>query len=761
VDARVLIVESDGSSREVLEASLRSSGCRVATAADGADALQRIEAEVPDLVISETRMPAMDGFELRRRLREHEAWAGIPFIFLTEERSPEDRMRGLELGVEDYLTKPIFMQEVITRVRIALQRAQRARIEAQGAARTQFSGRLMDMTVGDLVQTVEVSRKSGIIHLEREDGARGEMYFREGKIVDAESGRLAGERALYRLLLWREGGFAIEFKTIHRRDAMTQGNQAVLLEGMRRLDEWNRLLEGLPALPSVLEVVYERLAERLGDIPDAANALLRRLDGRRTLAGAIDECDLDDLDALRAARLLCDKGIVRVIATRSPGSREPTPAPTPVAPRVAALTRRKPTFQGSRVTTDLGSATAASQAAAFSAPTGRPGDVGERPFGATTVIGHAVHLPEDAAPRAPARRPTIERSAVGRAPTPPASPAEPRPGGPPGRPQTPVPAPPQPQSPLAPAVAAARETPRPAPVIPFPARPETPARPDTPPPPPAKEPSFVRSLEQLAREARHAGSDPGGGVEDDFFATHERAETDSFLDGDLSGVRAVGGWTRGKRIFAVGGGLAALGGIATVWVVMRNPYWGTGDAARRRFDAADAARRARVVVSASKAAPVASVPGKVAAVAPTPTPTPVPAPAPRPGAAPAAPAPAAPVGAAYADLVAQAQKAYQRGRTKEASRLVDDALAQNARGDEAMALRAALALDAGKADVALQWADKALAANADNARAHVVRGVCDQEQGRAADAKAHYQRYLELEPNGDLASDVRQALREL
>src|SRR5262249_19230924 len=175
----------------------------VTTAVNGQDALTKVETAAPDLIISDTKMSEMDGFELVERLRQNNDWATIPFIFLTAQSDVEDKIRGLELGVEDYLTKPIYIKEIITRVKILLQKKQRVALEEnKRESRTKFAGALSDMAVVDLIQTIEISRKSGVIHFKHPDGKRGSIYFRNGKVIDAEMGRLTGEAAVYRLLVW-------------------------------------------------------------------------------------------------------------------------------------------------------------------------------------------------------------------------------------------------------------------------------------------------------------------------------------------------------------------------------------------------------------------------------------------------------------------------------------------------------------------------------------------------------------------------------
>ena len=74
------------------------------------------------------------------------------------------------------------------------------------------------------------------------------IFFRDGKCVDAALGRLTGEEAVYRALIWNEGTFEVEFCKVENPDVIETSTQGLLMEGMRRLDEWGRLLESLPAL---------------------------------------------------------------------------------------------------------------------------------------------------------------------------------------------------------------------------------------------------------------------------------------------------------------------------------------------------------------------------------------------------------------------------------------------------------------------------------------------------------------------------------
>jgi DNA-binding response OmpR family regulator len=116
----LLIVEDDVDVAEMLTAYFRAQGYEVQAVNWGEDAVQTCRITHPDLVILDIRLPDIDGFEVARRLRSNQRTLDIPIIFLTEMRERSDRMQGLELGADDYITKPFDIQELRLRVRNSL-----------------------------------------------------------------------------------------------------------------------------------------------------------------------------------------------------------------------------------------------------------------------------------------------------------------------------------------------------------------------------------------------------------------------------------------------------------------------------------------------------------------------------------------------------------------------------------------------------------------------------------------------------------------
>src|SRR4249920_4082294 len=119
-DARLLVVEDEPNILELLAASLRYAGFEVITASAGTEAVQAAGRHRPDLIVLDVMLPDMDGFDVIRRLRG--GGTRIPVVFLTARDAMEDKIRGLTLGGDDYVTKPFSLEEVIARIRAVLRR---------------------------------------------------------------------------------------------------------------------------------------------------------------------------------------------------------------------------------------------------------------------------------------------------------------------------------------------------------------------------------------------------------------------------------------------------------------------------------------------------------------------------------------------------------------------------------------------------------------------------------------------------------------
>jgi DNA-binding response OmpR family regulator len=121
--ASILVVDDEPDLLENIGLALEAEGYRVLTAGDGVEALAVLRSQPVDLVLADIAMPEMNGYQLYERVRQNPQWATMPFVFLTARRLDSDIRYGKELGVDDYLTKPIRAEDLLAAVRGKLRRA--------------------------------------------------------------------------------------------------------------------------------------------------------------------------------------------------------------------------------------------------------------------------------------------------------------------------------------------------------------------------------------------------------------------------------------------------------------------------------------------------------------------------------------------------------------------------------------------------------------------------------------------------------------
>src|ERR1039457_6625379 len=120
--SKILVVDDEPEAVELVEFNLKQAGYEVFTAADGAEALTKSRAKTPNLIVLDLMLPEMSGLEVCKTLRRDPATAAIPIIMLTAKAAEIDRVLGLELGADDYVTKPFSPRELVLRIKKLLQR---------------------------------------------------------------------------------------------------------------------------------------------------------------------------------------------------------------------------------------------------------------------------------------------------------------------------------------------------------------------------------------------------------------------------------------------------------------------------------------------------------------------------------------------------------------------------------------------------------------------------------------------------------------
>jgi len=320
---RVLLAEDEPLMAQMMADMLAELPIAVILARNGREALALIEEGRPDLVLLDCMMPEMDGFEVAATLKGNPETQEIPVIFLTARGRVEDKIRGLELGAEDYLIKPVRREEMLARVRNVLRRFE-SRRAAVPPPSSLMRGSLEVMGLPNLVQVLETDRRTGTLRLASE-GRRGEVFFLEGQIISAAEGPRHGEPAFYQMLGWAKGDFELE-PTAGKGAAdahITRQNRALLAEGNRRQEEIPALRQavGSPDGSIKLSPVFrDGLLRRT--LPSGFQQLVTLCDGSHTLDELLEASTLDEWGALNILAHLIRLGMLeRGVAAKRPSPR--------------------------------------------------------------------------------------------------------------------------------------------------------------------------------------------------------------------------------------------------------------------------------------------------------------------------------------------------------------------------------------------------------------------------------------------------------
>lgn len=236
---RVMVVDSETRLRGILERVLSERGYEIEAASTGREALQQIPEFNPHMVIAEVALPEMDGFELCRRIREDSRFGAVRFIFLSAKDNREDEIEGLNLGADDYITRPVDIDKLIARVQARLRWLDNTKITGEGSAcEGILEGSLAGKNLIDILQIIEMGQKRGILAVSY-DQQKALISIDAGIIISAECGDEYGENAVYKALSWGQGRFCFTpTGEVAGQDAIQITH--ILLEWARASDEEGR-----------------------------------------------------------------------------------------------------------------------------------------------------------------------------------------------------------------------------------------------------------------------------------------------------------------------------------------------------------------------------------------------------------------------------------------------------------------------------------------------------------------------------------------
>jgi len=227
---KALIVDPDPEETAMLELRMFEQGFEVTIVRTADVALKTLASGEFEIVVAEADLDPFNGFELLTRARAESWGRDVPWVILTRKAGRGDVQQGFKAGATDYLSKPVAAEAFVAKLKQLLERQATSR-GAKGV-----SGSLSEMSLPDIVQILWHGRKTGALRI-RCRGESGEIHFQEGSIINAMMGKLRGEDAFYAMLKLQDGEFGLDPNVTPQARVIDASPEALLLEGMRRLDE--------------------------------------------------------------------------------------------------------------------------------------------------------------------------------------------------------------------------------------------------------------------------------------------------------------------------------------------------------------------------------------------------------------------------------------------------------------------------------------------------------------------------------------------
>src|SRR5207249_5550723 len=184
---KLLLAEDNPLVRDLIVKGLEPF-CLVEASTDGADALLKVVDTPPDVILCDYKMPGLDGRQLFEKLRGREATRHIPFLFMASRTDIEEKLRPLVDGVEDFIAKPFLAKDLIRMAKKIVDRLHLEKLQKRASRPGVIQGRLEEMSMIDLMQSLEMGQKSCRLQVHKGTEA-GELYFASGQCRDAKIGR--------------------------------------------------------------------------------------------------------------------------------------------------------------------------------------------------------------------------------------------------------------------------------------------------------------------------------------------------------------------------------------------------------------------------------------------------------------------------------------------------------------------------------------------------------------------------------------------
>jgi DNA-binding response OmpR family regulator len=304
----ILVVDDSMTVRRLLKGELSKRGYEVLSAENGAQGLESAIELQPDIIISDINMPQMDGWEFCWRVRKHQDTRYIPFLFLSDRDEVSDRVRGLEIGAEDYITKPFNIQDLVDRMETVLER--RVTSETLPDLESSLMGQLIQFNLPDLLQNINMLSKSGALEIRRDRIAR--IFVQKGEVINASLGEaITGRKAFYRVLGWKDGYFEFKEFVPKVEKVFAENTIKLILSGLKQADEIAKFQSRMPDGNDRLIINFD---DNFFNFPfnDEAKRFLDLVQEHQQFQKILDASPMEDLTVLKAVDLLLSHNILRI-----------------------------------------------------------------------------------------------------------------------------------------------------------------------------------------------------------------------------------------------------------------------------------------------------------------------------------------------------------------------------------------------------------------------------------------------------------------
>ena len=347
---QVLIADGDGERGKAIADACAARGIACSLTTHGAAALEAALSHNPIALVCQLGLPLIDGAKLADILQANPRTHGMALLFLGDR--PGDESRSDVAG--RVLAAPVDPEQVASSLQSLLEERQPGGAGTQGSDGGGVEGQLAQLSLPDLLELFHVSRKTGSVELARKDARSrretGRVVLKGGDVIQASVGQVDGVKAFYRLLSWDRGSFSFTPSPISSAAAIQTPTRALLREGLRQLQEWERLAVELPPMAGEVKLTIQR-----SSLPNVIHPLTQEvllvLEMHSRVRDVVDHCSFPDYQVLRTLHTLIGRGMVEL--SRKPSLGEGASQPGLFLPAQAARLREwlegpRPSAHGTR-----------------------------------------------------------------------------------------------------------------------------------------------------------------------------------------------------------------------------------------------------------------------------------------------------------------------------------------------------------------------------------------------------------------------------